>query len=357
MKAREIAREAVRDVVSGTTMTLLWVALFVLAVGGVAASQAVSLRSAVDEADRWTSSGAATLVESAEGRIDGHACDSLVALPTVRAAGAIRSSPTDLVAAALPRAGVPTHVTTPGFAALLSLDGTADGLGPVVSDEAARAVGLTGPGLLATPGGTVPVQGVFRYPDDGRDPSLAYSALSVTQVDDGPFDACWATSWPADDEAVAALGRTLLPDSGAETSAHPTLGQLNSTLGSTFRPGPVALGGWGPAVASGLGLALGAASTWRRRSSLASDRHIGVSVLAQAGSQLVQAAVWTTAATLWTAALVLTVTAGLRPGDAVPIDLDAARTVALGVVGVIIGLVLGVASIREASLLRYVRDR
>ena len=48
MKARETAREAVRDVASGTTMTLLWAALFVLAVGGVAVSQAVGLRSAVD---------------------------------------------------------------------------------------------------------------------------------------------------------------------------------------------------------------------------------------------------------------------------------------------------------------------
>ena len=261
------------------------------------------------------------------------------------------------MAAALPRAGVPTHITTPGFAALLSLDGTADGLGPVVSDEAAQAVGLTGPGLLATPGGTVPVQGVFRYPDDGRDPSLAYSALTVTQVDDGPFDACWVMAWPADDEAVAALGRTLLPDSGAETSARPTLGQLNSTLGSTFRPAPVALGGWGPAVASGLGVALGAASIWRRRSSLASDRHIGVSVVAQAGSQSLQAAVWTTVASLCIAPVVLAVTAGLPPGDSVPIGLAAARDVAVGVLGVLLGVTLTVLPIRGSSLLRYVKQR
>lgn len=357
MRAREVAREALRDLVSGTTTTSIWIALFVVTVGAVVVAQATSARSAVDAADRWLASGAATLVETAEERIDGRACDALSALPTVQAAGAIRAATVDLSPAALPRGTVPTYDVTPGFAALLPVEGTTDGLGLVVSDEAARALGLTGPGDLATRDGHAPVQGVFGYPDDGRDPALTYSALAASRADGGPFDACWVTSWPASDDVVQALGRTVLPGSGGDTESRPVLGQLNSTLGVSFHSPPMALDGWGAAAAGGLGVASGAASVWRRRSRLASDRHVGVTTAAQLGSQSLQAAVWTTVASLCIVSVVLAVTFGLRPDDSIPISLDAGRTLAVGAVGVLLGVVVAAVSVRESSLLRYVRQR
>jgi len=357
MRTSEVLREAWRDLATGAGSAVACAVVLAVLLGGVVGLRTLTVAGDVRAAARWVASGAATQVFTAAGRIDGRACAALVAEPDVLAAGALRRLDDGMVVAALPGTAIPTYEVTGGATALFSVTGTTGGPGVVVAPEVAEELGVHPGERIVTPDGSVPVAGVYAYPDDGRDPELSYAVLAPTAVDDSPFDACWATIWPADESAVAALRRTLLSATGAEDGERSTLGQLNPRSGATFLPSEPPTPGLLEGAALGLGLVVGCAAVLRRRLSIASDRHIGISTAAQALGAAVQHLAWGVVGAALALAVSVVLVRGLPFADALPIVAASAVLCGLGLVGAVAGGAAAVPLIRERALHRYFRTR
>lgn len=356
MRVVEALREAGRDVTTGTTHALLYAAVFATTVGAVSFTGTATEVTTVERAHAWVASGAATLVQEAEGHVDGGACDALTALPAVLHAGAVRASDDVLAPAALPSETVPLHEVSAGFPAIVGQPG--DGLpGLLLSRAVADAIGVDPGDGLRTTTGTVPVTSIYDHPDDGRDPALAYAALAPAAADGLAWDACWVTVWPDDDEVAPALARTLVTDGADEDAPRPTVHQLNPSLGSAFERAPAPTTRQVGAGAALVGLVVGTLTVHRRRLALASDRHVGVTRTAQVTSSAAQTLVWTTLGSGIVLTVTLWATHGLDAGDATPLVLDAGRTLLLGGLGCLAGTTTGVLLVREASLFRHVQER
>lgn len=366
MRIVEVVREAWRDVLSGAGWALTAALVLAVLLAGIVGVRAVAVAADVRGARAYVAGGAATLVQRAEGRIDGRACDALGASDGVLASGGLRRIDDGVVPAVLPRSEVPTYEVTRGFPRLLGSDADADTVvggpaveaGVLVSASVRDGLGLERGGVLtASDGRSAPVTGVYAYPDDGRDPDLEYAVLAPVLDDERPFDACWATVWPQRDDTVPALRRTVLPATGAEGEDRPTVGQLNPRLGERFVPAAAPTAAVPFAAALVAGVAVGGAAVFRRRLALAADRHIGVGRSAQALGIVVQHTVWAAAAAVAAVGTAIVVVRGLAVDDAVPIVLGAAAVAVVGTVGALLGGVVAVLSVRERALHRYFRSR
>lgn len=357
MRTTEVLREAWRDIASGAGAAVVCAGVLAVLVAAVVGVRTVAVAYDVRAAARWVASGAATQVFTAAGRIDGRACAALADEPDVLAAGAFRKTEDGMVVAALPGTSIPTYEVTGGATALFGVAGTTGDTGVLVAPEVAEVLGV-GPGQqIATPDGPVLVAGVYAYPDDGRDPELSYAVLAPTVDDGAPFDACWATVWPQDETAVSALRRTLLTATGSEDGERSTLGQLNPRSGTAFLPSDPPAPGLLESVALALGLVVGCAAVLRRRLSIASDRHVGVRVAAQALGIAVQHLAWGAVAAALALAVSVVLVRGLPPGDGLPIVADGAVLCVLGLVGAVTGGAAAVPLVRERALHRYFRTR
>jgi hypothetical protein len=357
MRVTEVLREAWRDLATGAGAAVACAVVLAVLLGGVVGLRTLTVAGDVRAVAQWVASGAATHVFTAAGRIDGRACAALVDEPDVLAAGALRRLDDGMAVAALPGTSIPTYEVTGGATSLFSVTGTTGGPGVVVAPEVAEELGVHPGEQIVTPDGLVPIAGVYSYPDDGRDPDLAYAVLAPTAVDDSPFDACWATIWPEDETALAALRRTLLPTNGSEDGERSTLGQLNPRSGTAFVPSDLPTPGLLEGVALGLGLAVGCAAVLRRRLSIASDRHIGVSTAAQAVGIAVQHLVWGAVGTALALAVSVVLVRDLPFADGLPIVAGGAVLCGLGLVGAVAGGAAAVPLVRERALHRYFRTR
>ncbi|PZE86315.1 hypothetical protein DEI91_04245 [Curtobacterium sp. MCBD17_032] len=357
MPVTEVVREAWRDLATGAGAAVACAVVLAALLGGVVGLRTLTIAGDVRAAAEWVASGAATQVFTAAGRIDGRTCSALVDEPDVLAAGAFRRLDDGVLIAALPGTSIPTYEVTSGATALFSVTGTTGGPGVVVAPDVAEELGVRPGEQIVTPDGPVPVAGVYSYPDDGRDPDLAYAVLAPTAVDDAPFDACWATTWPEDETAGAALRRTLLPAKGSEDGERSTLGQLNPRSGTAFAPSRLPAPNLLEGAALGLGLAVGSAAVFRRRLPIASDRHVGVSTAAQALGVAVQHLVWGAIGALLALAVSVVLVRGLPSGDGLPIVEGAALLCGLGLVGAVAGGAAAVPLVRERALHRYFRTR
>jgi hypothetical protein len=357
MRTVEVLREAWRDLVTGAGAAGTCAVVLAVLLSGVVGLCTTTTAEDVRASARFVTSGAATQVFTAEGRIDGTACAALADDVSVLASGALRRVEDGLVVAALPGTSVPTYAVSGGFPAVIGVDGVVGGPGVVASAEVAGTLGVEPGERIESARGTVPVAGVYAWPDDGRDPDLAYAVLAPA-IDDGtPFDACWATIWPEDDTALAGLRRTLLPSTGAEDDTRATSGQLNPRSGTTFTPAVAAPSGVVETVVLGMGLAVGIGAVIRRRLSIASDRHVGVTVGAQALGVGIQHGAWASVGAALAVAASVVLVRGLPVADAWPIVVHAVVLSALGLLGAVAGGVAGVALVRERSLHRYFRTR
>jgi hypothetical protein len=225
MRALAIAREAWRNILSGTTRTLT----FALVLGAVTVTllcaDQFAIRQIVDDANHFRASGASTLTLAAERKIDGAACESLNSLDGVTAAGAMRNVEPGIRASALPSSPIALTEVTAGFPRILTNE-PVPGAGAILSSEAADTLGLSRGDTLETTHGATTVAGTFEYPDDGRRRGLGYAALVVTSSDD-VFDECWVDAWPTMPNLAAVLLTTLTP-SGPTDETKPVLGQLNA---------------------------------------------------------------------------------------------------------------------------------
>lgn len=357
MRFREAVREGWRDVVAGAGSAAFFAILTAIVLGGIVGVRATGVVAEVRAAHEFVAVGGATTVVRAAHRIDGRACDALVDIPSVRAAGALREHIEGTVPSALPRTSVPTYDVTVGFGALLSPTGSG-GAGVFASRPVADELGLETGDILSTATGVSRVSAVYDHPDDGRDPELEYAFLAPA-VDDGrSFDACWATIWPQDDDATASVRRVVLPSTGAEGEERVATGQLNPRHGTRFAVGGAVIDANAATVASfAAGVVIGGIAALRRRLSIASDRHVGVTIAAQLVGTTVQHVVWAVVGGVATFASVVVLIRGLDGSDAGPVLLEATVGLAVGIVGAVVGGALGLVSIRERALHRYFRTR
>ncbi|WIB78138.1 hypothetical protein DEJ28_03280 [Curtobacterium sp. MCPF17_002] len=358
MRLAEVVREAWRDIASGAAWAGVGAIVFAVLLGGVVGLRTAAVAKDVRAAAAFVASGAATTVQRAEGRIDGRVCDALAETEGVITSGALRRLDAGTVPAALPGSAVPTYEVTAGLPGVLGTAGTVGVAGVIVSPAVRESLGLApGDPLVTAAGTSSEVAGVYDYPDDGRDPDLEYALLAPTADDGAPFDACWVTVWPQREDTRAMLRRTVLPASGADDEARPTVGQLNPRLGAAFAPSAAASAEvpFGAAVVAGL--AVGGAAVARRRLALASDLHVGVQRSVQVLGIVVQHAVWGAVGALVAVGVAVVLVRGLPVDDALPIVLEAAATATLGLVAVVLGGALAAMMVRERALHRYFRSR
>ena len=354
MRLGEALREAWRDIATGAGRSVTFTLLFAVMAGGIVLAAGLSSATAVRDAREFVASGAAIYVMKAPGGIDGRACDAMSSLANVGASGAIREQAEGVSSSRLPRTPISLFAVSRGFTALLPFDGEPNGGGLSLSKDAATTLGATAGQDLETTRGITRVASVFDYPDDGRDPLLSFAATEVV-AGEAAFDQCWAMIWPHDENAVAALGRAVLSGRG-DRADRPVLVQLNQTNGSRF----VASSTFNRSVAGILvvaaGAVLGAAFVLRRRLALASDRHVGVSRLAQVVSQSAQVLLWAAVGSLVAMAAVI-VALRLADEDRIPIIQQSLTLAVAGGGAAVASCAVAVCIVRDAALFRYFKQR
>ncbi|KZE90581.1 hypothetical protein AVP41_00100 [Microbacterium sp. TNHR37B] len=346
--------EAYRNLIAGVGGSrVLLIVVIVLTACGVLVPQLALLR-ADARAVAYQRSGAATLIVTAEGRIDGLRCEAFQQLENVTAAGALRERE-GLTLALLPSTTVRYFESTPQFAGVLGASGTGAGL--LLSDEVADAVGWRdGETLSLAERGRVPVAGRFAYPDDGRVAGLGYAIVGDAPASSGLFDECWVTVWPQTPIVESLAGLVVVPG-GAGAAAGPTLLQANATLGARFSADTERVIWSGAGIAAALLIAAAVAFHVRgRRLELASARHVGVRPADQYAITVIEVTVLAGIAMV----IVLPVAVSLivsAPSIAVPLMWHAVQSAVLALAGAIGGAWVGLAGLRERHLFRYFRER
>ena len=356
MRPWALIGESHRNLVSGATRAVVLAIVWTGLLATLTVSDVVTAHSLLVRAAEFQSSGAATVVVTAPGRVDGAACELLSRRETVASAGALRAAPVSVEALVSPGVPVPTSEATVGLVDQLT---GAPVWGLLLSADAARSLGVVAGDTLDLDQGVTTVSSVFDYPDDGRRAGLGYSAL-VTVPAVGAFDECWATSWPLDRDLPGLLASVVLP-ADADGEEMPTVvAQLNQTRGAEFagehlyRSRPTAAL---PLLAIAGGLVIGAFGVRLRRLELASARHVGVTVADQTIHVSIEAATWITAG----AAAALLVVPVVAPGPVVSEPgatwASAALIVASGCVAALAGTIGALATVSERRFVRYFRNR
>lgn len=352
---RWVLGEARRNITSGTTHALRYALALAVVVATLAAAEATTIDAALNRAAEYRASGANVLMLQAPGLVDGAACDAIGDLPGVEAAGAIRAEPTPIVAAALPNGSIAGYTVTEGALELFGVDGAAAGL--AVSDEVAASLGLSPGDPLITTSGTTAIRGTFVWPDDGRRFGFSYAALAPEQGG-GAFDECWARAWPVPDNLPSVLRLTV--DAGPDEDTPITVGQLNTTHGSSFDGGRLydeRTTRHAPWLALVGGLVIGFVSVRTRRLELAAARHVGVGVGAQHLMVLAESVAWVAASGVLVAAAVTALISRSSGVDDAALLVAAVRVGACGVVGGLLGAQSATALTRESHLFRYFKAR
>jgi hypothetical protein len=359
MKGREIGREAVRDILSGTAKATLLTCIFLALVGGLAIADARVLVNTMDEAARWRAGGGAIVIMNAPGRIDGAACAALRDTAGIRASGAIRPSPTSLSTPAMPSTAVTTWDVTPGFPAVVTTAPATPGeTGLWLSEALAQDLNRYHGATLATTHGPAPVAGTFPMPEeDGRLPTLAYAILAPVTAT-GRFDACWAEVWPPDPIRSDLLRTTA---HGADADASDSgLARLNPSLAADYDTGHAIrnrITRLSPPLALLLAWILGLLASRIRRLEMASSLHAGMTPRALLGVHCLQVTLWLIPTIL--IALPVTIWAATA-GNPFPPGTVLTREwtiLAAGAVGLLLGTLAAVVTTKEAHLFRYYKTR
>ncbi|MFF3027201.1 hypothetical protein [Microbacterium sp. NPDC057944] len=356
MRPTEAAREAARNLRAGVGASA-WIAVILIALlAGAVILPQLALRDADARANAYQAAGAATLVVQAEGRIDGEQCDAFAALPNVVAAGAVRERASGTKLTLLPRTSARYFEATPGLADVLDADRNGGGL--LLSSEVSDALGWSPGQSLLLDGTQAPVAGTFRYPDDGRLPAFSFAVIAET-MSQGRFDECWITVWPQTDAVESLASLAVVEGSGGDGAGSGLkLVSANSSLGARFDVGPLAaVWTYAAAVCGVLAAVVALLFVRARRLELASARHVGVRRSDQLATLLLEVAVLLGLALLIVSpvALYLSLTAGASTTSS--LHWYALRGVCAVLGGVVLGTVLGWASVRESHLFRYFKER
>jgi hypothetical protein len=359
MRIASVLEEAWLNLRTGTTRGGLFAVCLILTLGVLAGAEMATAAALENQANAFRRAGGSTLTYTDQGHISGQACDALASVPTVVGAGAIRPAASDETALALPSTTIPTFDVSPTFGGFSALGGPPANRGVLISNELAAALHLRVGDPLRLEDGTTRVGGIYRYPQDGREPGYGYAILVPTGVA-GPFDECWVESWPQTSVIEGLLTSVVTPGTVAGAGAPPVLAQLNGSLGRTF-DGKALFDGrltrFAPLIAALVTLAIGFTSVRLRRLELASARHAGVSFVAQLGQIAIETAVWVVGA-LVIVLCGIVVAAGasgvVQPG--VLVDLGS-RVLEAGGPAALLGAFAATAMASENHLFRYFKDR
>jgi hypothetical protein len=275
----EHLREAARNVAVGVSRAGLLGCLATVVISASAITDSMAAHSIELSAKEFQTSGAAVRVMRAPGQVDGVACDRLVELAGIEAAGAVRKEPTELRPQALTRQRIPVYGVSPRFGSFPSIPGFRSGEGMAVSRELAEMLGVGPQSEVSISGGhAVQISSVFRWPDDGRVGDLGFAFVGAS-APSKPFDECWISLSPGSPAFIDAQASTLVAQPAAGTDP-PEFAQLNSTLGSTS-PDSQRWGErssrWLPLLAFVCMALIGYAALVWRRLELATAQHLGVS--------------------------------------------------------------------------------
>ena len=348
--------EAWRDIVGGVAGVVLFGLLLAATLLGAVGMDLATVGALVDRAQQFQAAGASVMTIQSPGHIDGAACESLNQVAGVRAAGALRPAVGDLTLDKLPQAGIAGFEVTASLPSVLRSEGAEPGVH--MSSAVGESLGV-GVGRSVSFRGLVPglVAGLFPWEEtDGRRGGLGYSVLIPVDAD-APFDECWADVWPVSPNTRELLLLTAMPAAGQEP---PTLGQLNTTLGTgfdgaaSFSQRPTR---WLPLVVAGVAFGLGFVATWWRRLEIASDLHAGVTRADVSLKHLVETAACGLVGAALPVAAVVVMAAGLPPSDRVVAAGVAGSDVAAGIGAMLAGTLVVLALIRERHFAQYFRTR
>lgn len=118
MKLSSICSEAWRNILNGSSHCVLAILVLTFLTVGSSSFEILTSANILRQASQYKASGGNIMVLSAEGGVDGQACEHLSELNDVQASGAIRESD-QLIASALPDTKIPSYTVTAGFAQVL----------------------------------------------------------------------------------------------------------------------------------------------------------------------------------------------------------------------------------------------
>ena len=361
MRAGSVVSEAWRNLVSGTTRAGVFAVVFILGIGLIGVVDLRSMVTILAGADQFRAAGASVQVLKGPGMVDGQRCDALSGTGAVNRAGALRKA-ASVTILNLPASPVTVIDATPNLVAMLPMIAQpvqtgADVPGGVwLSADLAQVLGAAPGTVIHTAAGDAVVAGVYTWRDDGRARDLGYALVNPVPAD-GVFDQCWAEIWPADGNLAGLSYMSLTRD---PAQAQVTLGQLNTTLGTTYDAASLLahrLTAHAPWVAAVIGLVLGWVAVRLRRLEVASALHARVPKADLMWSHLLEAVAWAGAASVITAAGLVWAARIGNPDPGWAVWLDGVRIIVVGAAATLLGTIAGVATTREKHLFRYSKDR
>jgi len=371
IRLKELATEAARNVISGTSKPISALVALMLVVGAIGMAQARMMVALAQDAEQWRAQGSAQVIIPAPNAIRGDQCEALARIAGISAAGAVRAAPS-IRLAVLPSTQIPQFEVTPGMANLLNLQPQEFQVtgGVWLAGDLADVVGWQVMSLAYLPE-SIPatavqtrsdftVSGVYPRPDDGRSTQLAYSILSPVPAA-GLFDACWVEIWP---ESGAVTEWLLLPvdlvAAGGSQAQIPQIGRVNSSAGLEFGAAAqlAVLPIWPLTFAAvSFSAVLGFLIIHSRRLELASALHAGIDKT----SLVIQTQLEALAVTVPTLAVVFVTSYGMalaqNPDPPLVAFYPAARTAYLALIAFHFGLLLTTLMVRERHLFRHFKQR
>ena len=339
----------------------MWAVAFAALAGGLGALDAATIAGiTADYHEYRAAGGSVSVLETNSGGADGERCEMLslrgAATTGADASGALRpAQPVRL--AALPGSDISTWEATPGFGnILISLGmGHNDTTGVWVADDLATALGVAPGDDLVTTTGSTPVAGVYPWPDDGRNRSLAFAIVAPVPRT-GDFDSCWIS-----EQAGPAVAEDLLLLVADDSDVTSVITPLNSELAAIvdplaeFRSRPTRFA-VGAIIAAAAALAL--ASTSFRRLELAAAAHAGAARVDIAVQHTIESGAWLViGGALALPLLVVGALVGGASHDTLGAVLPALRAVGGAVITGLGAAFLCALAIDDRRLLRYFKDR
>lgn len=359
MKPSALAREAWRDITTGTGGSAVFALLLALVCYGMLGIDLLTISGLNDEAARYQSSMASVRVIAAPEHIDPAACTSLTSIPDVRAAAAVRSSGTAIRALALPGTTITAYDSAGPIERVLRADSRSRNPGIVIAQQVADTLSLEAGDSIALEQGSTAVSAVFPWDEhDGRRTGYAYSAF-IPAPAAGAFDECWIDMWPINDQVISQALIAVIP-SGGQEPVQVDRYSLNASAEARF-DGPQRYSNratrYATAVAITVAALLGALSLWRRRLEIASDLHAGMTRTDMMLKLLMETALPVFAAPFLASPLIVWIITSNAPEDRGALWMLAGTTV----LGVSCAVLLGAFSagllIRERRLFLYFKAR
>lgn len=356
MKLKELTSEAWRNLATGTSKTLTGIALLTLIIVAVLGMDGRGIQEIFLSQRGIQNSGAATIIVTAQGQVDGQQCTALGEVQGVQGAFALRAGTKRLPIATLPDSSPPLYDVTGDIAT--TLGGTISGVpGVFLSTQLAQQLGTSVGGTIPIDGTDQAVAGIFHYPDDGRNSQLAAAATqNVPRI--GRFDSCWFTVWPAN-SVLESLTHTVLTDGTDPQEV--TTSRLNQSFGQVVSTDQLIAqrsAAYLPIVGSALIFAITLALVRSRRVELALALHLGQSrqrqVLQISLEFLVQILL---AALLGSAVFLLLLTPELTGWESQWLLAITLRHILALAVAALAGTVLGVTTMSSKRLQAWTKDR